>query len=335
MAKFEDELTVPFWFRGSTVTALAGIESPEPPSESGSWSVKFVVAPNDAMAVGSSLPADEMMGDSNFVIPAEWQAYLSSPAEQPVDTPIGQVMTAVVLHKNEVGRLGRVDIDVREAKSSVQAYLLAKTTFDHLNLRISLKTDLSLKVAFCHIQDGRNPERFAIRYTARHPVVQIDFDDRFLPPVLQRMAASYVEALTTNSHFYSFLCRYKLVDALTNELQRAFRLIGSRHAIVLEDLCGRFTSAEVGSFLPELVDQRYRDCIVKCSRLRVRVAHLLTSVGFHALNAASQEDAEMLSQALHIAAHNLLHRAIDNYQALRSAGVSAAEIDANLAGGAT
>ena len=324
----DDEVSQRFWFRGGTVTGLSGITSPEPFTENRPWMVSFVLQPVDNFLM--DFATDPPMGDSNFIVPAEWRDYFAKPVEQPVDSPNGRLITTMSLQTNAAGRLGRVDVRVPAAPSSVQAYQLAKTVFDFCNLRISLAVELPLHFVLCRVSDESNEERFAIRYRSPYPIVELDFDDRFLPPVLQRMAASYIEALTTNSHFYAFLCLYKLVDALTGDIQGAYRKLAKAYGVTLKDLSGRFAEHEVGSFFPEIDGLSYREIVTKFKALRVRVAHVLTSVGFQALNAASQDQAERLSQALHIAAHNLLNAAIDNYQLLRDAKVSVAHIDRTL-----
>lgn len=309
------------------MTGLSGLESPEQLTEPRPWKVRFALLPADGSLRDLNIDPHEMMGDSNFALSSqEIQDYLAQPLDQPVDTPTGRVMTTIVLRTNGNGRLGLIAIKVEAAESSVQAFNIAKTAFDFIHLRIALATEIPLKYAFCHLQDETEESRFAIRYVEPFPVVEILFNEQFLPPVLQRMASAYIEALNSNSYFYAFLCRYKLVDALTGNIQGIFRRLGQQYSVEMLNLNGQFSADEVGDFLPELVGAGYRETVTRLKDLRVRVAHMLTSVGFQALNAHSQDQAERFAQALHIAARNLLLSAIDNYERLRSKGVSQEEL---------
>lgn len=328
--RFKPGEPVPFWLRGSTTTGLAGIASPEPLLEPCPWTVTFVLRPAGVFMADRNITRDEVMGDSNFAVAEHARAYFSTPNDLPVDTPNGRVVATMQLHTNQRGRLGRIDMRVSSGPSSVQAYNVAKTALDFLHLRIALKTEIPLVFDFCRIQDENNPSRFAIRYPTPYPTLALDFDDRILPPVIQRVAAPYIEALASNSHFYSFLCRFKLVESLTGEIQRSFRMLAKTYNLRLHDLTGKYKAEDIGAFAPEFVNVSYRQSVQRLNGLRVRVAHLLTSLGFQALNTFAQEQAERASHVLHIASHDLLHYAIDNYQILKDANISPTEIDRAL-----
>jgi len=266
----------PWWSWGGTITGLAGIESPEQQTEPRKYTVVFALSPyGTALFYPQGTSAQDFVGDSNFFIPEELRSHLAQPVKAPVDTSGGRITTELTMQSNSKGNLGSVTVVVPCAVSSVHAFEIAKTVLEFLSLRIALATEIPIRSDACLIIDNTESGRFAIRYCSLRPLVSLEQDHRFIPPVMQRLAAFYVDGIRANSPFYAFLCYFKLCDVLTGALQGIFRKLARERGINVENLSGHFSADNVGNFLPQLTNVSYRDAIGRYNQLRVRVAHQL------------------------------------------------------------
>ncbi len=317
-----DAIEVPYasWVLWGHPQETVAIANPMPENRGGiyyeGW-VRLSRSPFVRMGVESIDPATYTLGDTPIELPEGFDFAGGAPADKP----------AFTFERNEHGRLSHLRFPHISAPSIGVALQGVRGLANQVVWSLSVASHQPLFVDGILVRSMDEKEVLS-RSNSAAPDIQIgSIDPMVLTPALRPFMSQYVEGIRSSSSFYSFLCFYKVCEAM-NSVRSKLRKIFEKHQLAAPALNGVFPEDPIGIVYKGMVGKKYTSAVTEFyATYRNGIAHFRPGDKLEPLvDLKLEAEIGAASCVMRWAASDLIEQATQALSILKVAGVDVGAI---------